>query len=75
MNKYSFAVVAILWVMSGFASFVFWWTSEDDFTASELGVAAFSSVIGPLNFFVGWLVMGESIGREKVLFKKRSLKQ
>ena len=72
MNEYLLAAAIILWLAVGFASFVFWWTRLFDFTVKELGVALFSSLLGPFNFYAGWCVFGNSWKFScRVLFKKR----
>lgn len=62
-------VGAVLWYLSGTASFVFWWTKTYDFEAGELFVAAFAGVVGPIAFLVGWSIHGE---RQRVLVRKRA---
>lgn len=47
-------LVVGLWVASGWASFVYWWTWEWDYTTDDRKVAAAAALVGPLAWFIGW---------------------
>lgn len=52
-------LIVVSWVLSGSASFVFWWTTEYDLTVSViLGSLAVGFLIGPFAYVLGWLIHG-----------------
>jgi hypothetical protein len=52
--------LVVLWWVVGSASFIYWWTSEYDLTlAAAIGSLA-AGVCGPITFFIGWRIHGES---------------
>lgn len=60
------------WLISGPASFVFWWTKEHDFTLKYVPMAILTSVLGPVTFVIGWIVHGDPIwSGDAVIFRKR----
>lgn len=57
------------WLISGYKSFVYWWTHDYDFTNDEISAALFVSLIGPIAFIIGWFIHGNIKG--KIINKKR----
>lgn len=64
-------ILMFLWWLTGVCSLVYWWTTEFDFTLSEIFLAAFIGVIGPAAFVVGWTLHTPINGKSKVLIKQR----
>jgi hypothetical protein len=46
----------LVWLLSGAASFVYWWTKDYDLTTGNLPTLLIASLIGPLAFWVGWSI-------------------
>ncbi len=71
------ALLIILWILSGFTGFIFWWTKKNNLTTNELPVLIFSGIMGPfcwlIGWFVGWILDGDIKG--KTLLKKLNSKQ
>lgn len=66
------ALLFILWWAAGIYGFIFWWTTQHDFTAAELPIAVSLGLMGPLAFLVGWLVHGQRGPKwDSVIFKKK----
>lgn len=63
-------LLIILWVLSGWAGFIYWWTKEFPFTTEEIIVMLLQSAAGPLAWVFGWLLMGNT--SDKIIFNKRS---
>lgn len=63
-------LLCILWYISGVASFVYWWTKDYDFSASEILLAALSGGYGPIAFIIGYTIHGTNTDK-KVLLKRR----
>lgn len=67
-----FVVVYLLWAWVGYKSFVYWWTTEFDFTTKDLGMAWGAGVIlGPFAWLTGWLIHRPS--NERVILKRKNL--
>ena len=68
-------LIAIAWWLSGYASFVFWWTTDYDLKVEDAIGGLFYAVTGPFTFVLGWLIHGKSFsGGRKILIGKRSAK-
>lgn len=52
--------LALIWYFVGVVSFIYWWTSEHDFTTAEVFLAGMAGVCGPLAFLIGYFVHGNS---------------
>lgn len=68
------ALILVAWVLSGSASFVYWWTTENDLTVSDiLGSLGIGLLIGPFAYVAGWLIHGKPSENSKpfVVMKKR----
>ena len=48
----------LVWWVIGVAGFVFWWTSQFDFTVGETGFAAFVGLSGPFAWIIGYVIHG-----------------
>ncbi|MGS1071481.1 hypothetical protein [Burkholderia glumae] len=67
----AWAAAFVAWFAVGCISYVFWWTTDYDFTTTELPIMVFSALfLGPMNFLVGWIIHGWR--REKMLIRKRT---
>lgn len=66
------ALFVFLWLVTGFASFAYWWTKDDDLTTSDLVAAICGTLMGPIAFLGGWCIHGGNHhGMVHVIFKKR----
>lgn len=66
------AALLILWLLSGFGSFVYWWTKNHDLRVEDVLVGIFISIAGPLNWITGWAIHGDSKTLlRRVVLKKR----
>lgn len=63
-----FILGLIGWWIVGMSSFIYWWTKDYDLDINAAGGALIIGVAGPIAFFIGWLVHGDT---DKVLIKKR----
>jgi hypothetical protein len=62
-------ILIVMWLVSGTAGFIYWWTTEFDFTSEEVFDAGFASILGPVSWIVGWSIHGK--GSTQVYIKKR----
>jgi hypothetical protein len=67
-------LLLLIWLALGVASFIYWWTTEFDFTTQEIVVALIMSVGGPVTFAIGYLVHAGNRGTSKILIQQRSRK-
>ena len=58
-----------LWLASGIASFIYWWTWDYDFTTKDLFPFAFAALMGPISFAVGAMIHGG--GSNTTIIKRR----
>lgn len=66
------AVVFGGWYAFGVFSHVFWWTKKHDYTTGDIGLSIISGFLGPINWWVGWVVCGDGIsGPTRVLMPRR----
>lgn len=42
-----------VWLLIGWASFIYWWTTEFAYTKAEAWTSIFASILGPIGFIVG----------------------
>jgi hypothetical protein len=61
----------VLWWVAGTASFIYWWTSELDLTVGAGMGSLVVGFLGPVAFFMGWLIHGKSSQSTTVLMKAR----
>ena len=54
-----FNILLALWFLSGSASFIFWWTKDQDFNVSEVPLALVCGLLGPISFILGWFMHGD----------------
>jgi flagellar basal body-associated protein FliL len=52
-------ILALVWAIIGIAGIVFWWTKEYDFTTEDLILVPVGLALGPISWFVGWVVHGD----------------
>lgn len=62
-------IYMLIWWLSGFASFLFWWTTQHDLEVSTAMFGVIAGIVGPFAFLGGWLIHGG--GYDKVLLKRR----
>lgn len=60
-----------LWYVSGVASFVYWWTKDDDFTGDTLPTAMAVGIFGPVAFLMGLSIHGGN----QVIISRRGAKE
>jgi hypothetical protein len=59
MVMFYFLFFSALWLLSGAACFIYWWTTDNDFTTSEIPIIILVSFTGPLAYFAGWVIHGK----------------
>jgi multisubunit Na+/H+ antiporter MnhG subunit len=74
---YTTLLVSCAWLISGAASYIYWWTKHFDFTTDDIPVCVACALIGPVSFFMLRRAIKEadllSSSHPKVLItKKRS---
>lgn len=62
-------LLILAWYFSGVGSFIFWWTSQHDFTTGEMVLAGMMGIAGPIAFIIGSVI--HSRMDERVLIKRR----
>lgn len=67
------ALLIIAWLVTGYASFVYWWIKDFDFCVNDAIFAIIPALIGPTWFFMGWCIHGDRI--DKPLIKQRGVKK
>ena len=58
-------ILGIIWLMSGVAGFVFWWTLKNDLTA-DLNIvitALLAGLLGPFSFVLGSIIYAPTTNR------------
>ena len=60
-------VVLMLWFGSGASGFIYWWTTDFDYTIKQLPLTAFVSIAGPFTWGAGYFIHGDN----KVLISKK----
>ena len=63
-------LLIILWYLVGVTSFIYWWTNTNDLTTFDFVVSLLMGLIGPIAFFLGWTIHGDST-EHRILIKKR----
>lgn len=63
----------LIWYAIGVASFIYWWTTEMDFTATELKQAVIMGFLGPITTLICFILIIEK--ENKVIIKKRCKKE
>lgn len=66
-------ITAVLWYISGVASFIYWWTTDRDLETSTLWLMLLVGVCGPFAFPMGYLVHGKKM-EPTILTKKKGNK-
>lgn len=61
----------ILWVLSGAASFIFWWTADYDLTTEQIPMIIVLGFVGPLGWIIGWYIHGSHTEREPMILKHK----
>lgn len=60
------SLILVLWYTTGVIGFVFWWTTDYDFTSEQLGMAFGCGLTGPFAWVIGWGIHGN-----QTIVKKR----
>jgi hypothetical protein len=71
---YPFMIIllCVSWWLSGMAGFIFWWTSDYDFTAGEIFICILSGFAGPIAWIMGYFLHHEGTAKEpKIIIRKR----
>ena len=58
------------WYISGVASFIYWWTSEFDFTTAQIHICSFMGMLGPIAMIAGFIIHRN--GMKSVIIKNRN---
>lgn len=61
-------VACVIWYISGVASFIYFWTTDHDFTSNEVGLALCIGILGPIAIMVGREIHGKGTN---VIISKR----
>lgn len=63
--------------MIGAGGFLFWWTKDYDFGTEEIPLCIVGSLTGPLSWFLGWIIHGNSLDTDtcKILIRRRHAKK
>lgn len=65
-------VLGILaWYFVGMAGFVYWWTTEFDFTSDQILVMLTVGIMGPFSWLVGMDIHSEKKFNPKIFIKRR----
>lgn len=68
-------IIILLWLFTGWLGFVYWWTTDCNYTTDDIPVSLIISLAGPLAWPIGWLVHGEPIDwfpfEDKLIIEKR----
>jgi len=61
------------WWLLGFSSLIYWCTKHSDAETKDVIAAVFlGGPLGPLSWFMGWVILGDEIKfSKKVFFKRR----
>lgn len=49
-------ILIIIYLLSGFYGFIYWWTKDNDFTIIDIWFAVLLTLFGPLSFFIMWFI-------------------
>ena len=60
----------IVWYVLGWLGFIYWWTSEHDYTQDELFISFIIALFGPPTLIIGFFIHGLK-NRDKVVLKRR----
>ena len=65
-------ILGIIWLLSGVAGFVYWWTLKNDLTAdlNIIVTALLAGLLGPLAYAIGFAVYAPTTNR--IIIKRRS---
>lgn len=66
--EYIIILSIFMWLLTGWLSFVFWWTKEFDFTVKDLSASFFIALCGPLVWVIGYFKFAKE---GKILIKKK----
>lgn len=61
----------LVWYAVGFWSHIYWVRNKYDYTTEYLGASLMAGITGPLSFWIGWSVYGNT-SEAKILLRKRS---
>lgn len=64
-------ILMFLWWLTGFCSFVYWWTKEQDLHKAEVLLAIYVAVLGPIAFVIGWFISTPTEASGNVWIKRR----
>lgn len=60
-------LIVCVWFIIGSIGFVYWWTTEYNFTKDQIPLCFGAGIMGPFSWILGYFIHGE----QKVIFKKR----
>lgn len=60
------------WWAVGFASFIYWWTKDDDLEWRHVPLAVLAGSMGPMAFAAGWSIHGEGVGPTRPFIRRRN---
>ena len=72
MNIAIWIITGVIWYICGIRGFVYWWTTEWDFTINKVGVCLFVGISGPLAWLIGYFIHG-SKKEPKILIKRKDI--
>lgn len=65
-------ILVISWLVSGAICFIYWWTTEFDYTINQIPLTILLSISGPLAFFFGSFIHNDK--KSKIIISKRKPK-
>lgn len=64
-------IFIVLWLITGWAGFVYWWTKEYDYTYSDIPISILVAFMGIISWFAGRSIHGDVKEKEhKPIFKR-----
>lgn len=70
-------LIILIWLISGYVSFIYWYSKEYNITLLELIFGLIPAACGPFAFILGFMIHGEPVSNtlkinfNKVIIKKR----
>lgn len=65
-------LIVLVWYTVGVGGFIFWYTSEYDFLATDILLACIAGFTGPVAWLLGWSIHGKLGKQDKILIRKRT---
>jgi hypothetical protein len=73
MSLLSIILFLFMWWAIGVCGYIFWWTTEYDFTTKRLTLAIYAGICGPMSWYIGWRIHGKS--NDIIILQRRKDRQ